>query len=68
MPYMFNDMNVRTRIIWGKVSIDTVKELIFISNIDKDAMPEIETNVSKYMFKLKKKFPNNKETSGQKIN
>ena len=59
MPYMFNDLNVRTRIIWGKVCIDTAKEVITISNIDKDALPEVETNVSDSMFKLKKLFPKN---------
>ena len=59
MPYMFNDLNVRSRIIWGKVCIDTVKEIITISNIDKDALPEVETNVSSNMFKLKKIFPKN---------
>lgn len=61
MPYMFNDLNVRTRIIWGKVCIDTAKEVIVVSNIDKDAMPDIETNVSKYMFELKKLFPRNND-------
>lgn len=59
MPYMFNDLNVRTRIIWGKVCIDTAKEVITISNIDKAALPEVETNVSSNMFKLKKIFPKN---------
>jgi len=58
MPYMFNDLNVRTRIIWGKVTIDTVNETIIVSNIDKSAMPEIETNVSRTMMELKKMFPN----------
>lgn len=59
MPYMFNDMNVRTRIIWGTVCIDTVDEDILVSNIDKAAMMEISSNVSKYMFKLKQLFPKN---------
>lgn len=59
MPYMFNDLNVRTRIIWGKVCIDTAKEVITISNLDKAALPEVETNVSSSMFKLKKLFPKN---------
>lgn len=58
MPYMFNDLNVRTRIIWGKVTIDTVNESITVSNIDKAAMPEIETSVSKAMIELKRMFPN----------
>ena len=60
MPYMYNDMNIRTRIIWGKIIIDTVKEVIVFSNIDKAAMEEIETNVSENMMRLKKKYP--KET------
>ena len=58
MPYMFNDLNIRTRIIWGRLTIDTVNEKIHISNIDKDAMSDIETSVSKAMFELKRKFPN----------
>ena len=57
MPYMYNDMNIRTRIIWGKIIIDTVKEVIVFSNIDKAAMEEIETNVSENMMRLKKKYP-----------
>lgn len=57
MPYMYNDLNIRTRIIWGKVVIDTIKEEIVFSNIDKKAMDEIETNISKNMMELKKKYP-----------
>lgn len=57
MPYMFNDLNVKTRILWGTVCIDTAAEEIFISNIDKDAIADVEKNVSKYMFELKKQFP-----------
>lgn len=56
MPYMFNDMNVRTRIIWGSVCIDTVEEDVFISNIDKAAMKEIVSNVNKHMIKLKQLY------------
>jgi hypothetical protein len=54
---MFNDLNVKTRILWGTVCIDTAAEEIFISNIDKDAIADVEKNVSKYMFELKKQFP-----------
>lgn len=57
MPYMYNDLNIRTRILWGKVVIDTIKEEIVFSNIDKKAMDEIETNISKNMMELKKKYP-----------
>ena len=57
MPYMYNDLNIRTRIIWGKVIIDTVKEVIVFSNIDKAAMEEVETNISENMMRLKRKYP-----------
>ena len=68
MPYMYNDLNIRTRIIWGKVTIDTIKELIVFSNIDKAAMEEIETNISTNMIRLKKQYPSNdnSECKGRK--
>ncbi len=56
MPYMYNDLNVRAGLIWGKIIIDTVKEEIVISNIDKSALNEIETNISESMMLLKKEY------------
>ncbi len=61
MPQMFNDLNVKANLIWGKVYIDTVKELVTISNIDKKALDEIETNISTYMMNLKKEYPSKEE-------
>ena len=58
MPYMYNDLSVMSNLIWGKVYIDTVKELIVLSNIDKGALDEIETAVSSYMQKMKKDYRN----------
>lgn len=55
-PDMFNDLKVVTRIFWGTVIIDTIKELVYISNISKDALPEIETNVTEYIMEEKKKY------------
>ncbi len=55
-PDMFNDLKVQTGIVWGKVFIDTVKEFISLSNIDKSALSEIETNVTTYVMKEKKKY------------
>ncbi len=55
-PDMFNDLKVNSGIIWGKIIIDTVKELATISNIDKRALSEIETNITEYMMKEKKKY------------
>ncbi len=61
-PDMFNDLKVVTRIFWGTVVIDTIKELVHISNISKKALPEIETNVTEYIMEEKKKYKSrNKE-------
>lgn len=57
-PDMFNDLKVKSGIIWGKVYVDTVKEYVTLSNISKDALPEIETKISSYMMEEKKKYPN----------
>lgn len=58
-PDMFNDMNVYAGLFWGKVNIDTIKEVVVLTNIDKKALPEIETNVTSYMMKAKEKYKSN---------
>lgn len=55
-PDMFNDLSIKKNIIWGRVTIDTIKEEVSLSNISPEALPEIETNVVSYMMKQKKKF------------
>ena len=55
-PDMYNDLTVHRGIIWGSIVLDTVKEVITITNIDKNALDEIETNVSEIMLKHKKEF------------
>ena len=55
-PDMFNDIKVKSGIIWGKIYIDTVKEFIPLSNIQNDALDEIETNITEYMMEEKKKY------------
>lgn len=57
-PDLFNDLQVKQGIIWGKIIIDTVKEEVIISNIDKHALDEIETNISEYMMNEKRKYRN----------
>ena len=54
-PDMFNDLTLRSGLLWGKVVIDTVKEKVILSNIDKAALAEIEQNVSSVMMEEKKK-------------
>lgn len=55
-PDMFNDLKVSKGIVWGKVIIDTIKELVILSNIQPSALDEIETNISQYMMKEKRKY------------
>lgn len=58
-PDMFNDMNVYAGLLWGKVNIDTIKEVVTLTNISKRALPEIETNVTACMMRAKEKYCNN---------
>ena len=55
-PDLFNDLTLRSGILWGKVVIDTVKEIVVLSNIDKAALAEIEQNISDVMMREKKKY------------
>ncbi len=55
-PEMFNDLNVRAGLIWGKVIIDTAKERVFLTNIDKRALPEISNTVNDYILDVKRKL------------
>ena len=52
----FNDLTISSGIIWGKVVIDTIKEVITLSNISKKAASEIETEVTEMMMREKKKY------------
>ena len=54
-PDMFNDLTVKMGIVWGKIYIDTIKELVILSNIDPKALDLIETNITEYMMNEKKK-------------
>ena len=57
-PDLFNDLTIHSGIVWGKVNIDTVKELVTISNVSIDALKEIETKISSYMMEQKKEYFN----------
>ena len=61
-PDMFNDLTVKSGIIWCKVYIDTIKETAILSNISKRAAAVIETQITEYMMNEKKKYGlNNQE-------
>ena len=55
-PDMFNDLTVVSRIFFGTVVIDTIKETTYVSNVSKKALDPIETAISEYMMKEKKKY------------
>ena len=60
-PDMFNDFSVNKGMIFGKVDIDTVKEVVKLSNIDPKALVEIETNLSEYLLKVKPSYTQQNE-------
>ena len=62
-PDMYNDLNVYSGIFWGKICIDTVKEIIYFSNFQKKALAEIESIITMYMIEAKKLYPNKERVS-----
>ncbi len=63
-PDMFNDLTIRMGIVWGKVCIDTIKEVVYLSNIQREALPAIETQITEYMMSEKKKMGLQNKESG----
>ena len=55
---LFNDFQVYRRLIFGRVDIDTVKEIVQVSNLGPKSLVEIETNLSEYLLKQKPKVLN----------
>lgn len=60
-PDLFNDLTVKSGLLWGKVYIDTVKEIVQLSNISKSALNEIETEITEFMMVEKKKYKEDKD-------
>ena len=50
-PDLFNDFQVYRGIIFGRLDIDTVKEVVNLSNLDPKSLPEVETKLSEYLLK-----------------
>lgn len=57
-PDMFNDMQVYRGLLFGKITIDTIKEVVVFTNLDKNSLPEIETAISSNMMEQKIKYGN----------
>lgn len=60
---LYNDLFVDAGLIWGIVCIDTIKEKIYISNLDKRCLPEIETSVSTIVRETRDTFNKRKDES-----
>lgn len=65
-PDMYNDLTVHRGLIWGSIIIDTIKEVITISNIDVKALDEIETNITEIILKQKKELGIKEKTKSAK--
>ena len=55
-PDLYNDLQVYRGLIWGKITIDTVKEKVVLSNLSKRSLDEIETTISEFMMEAKKHY------------
>ena len=55
-PDMYNDLTIHRGLIWGSIILDTVKEVITISNLDIKSLDEIETNITEIVLKQKKEL------------
>lgn len=62
-PDMFNDLKIHMGLIWGKVTLDTINELVTLTNIQKEALAEIETYISEYVIREKQKYTINRTES-----
>lgn len=61
-PDLYNDMEIFKGLLWGKITIDTVKEKVILTNISKKALDEIETVISEFMMEAKKKYKDEKRS------
>ena len=45
-PDLYNDMRIYRGLLFGKITIDTVKEVVTISNLSKSSLDDIETFIN----------------------
>lgn len=61
-PDLYNDLQANAGIIWGTITIDTIKETVIFSNISRRALPEIQKNITSFMIEAKKKYKDKKDS------
>ena len=66
-PDMYNDLTIHRGLVWGSIVLDTMKEVITITNLDKKSLDDIETNITEVIIKYKKEFGivRNKESANK---
>ena len=57
-PDMFNDFTIKMGLIWGRAIIDTIKEVVVLSNLSAGALKEVETVLTKYIMQKKRELEN----------
>jgi len=55
-PDLFNDLLVYKGLVFGRITIDTVKETVTFTNLSKKCLREVETQITYYMMEEKKKY------------
>ena len=55
-PDMYNDLEVNNNMIWSSIEIDTLKENLYLTNIDPNGAIEIETKITDFMMREKQKY------------
>lgn len=55
-PDLYNDLTIGKGMIFGRVEIDTIKEVVLITNVDPNALSEIETNITEIVARQKKEY------------
>lgn len=55
-PDMFNDLSIYKGLFWGGIIIDTVNEEVALSNLDSRSLAEINSIITEYMMREKKKY------------
>ena len=64
-PDLYNDLTIGKGLIFGRVEIDTIKEVIMLTNIDPKALSEIETNITEIILKQKKEYARREKEKNQ---
>ena len=55
-PDIYTDFKVKKGLIWSTIEIDTITENVFVAYLDPRSAYEIETVITEFMMREKKKY------------